>query len=124
MFNCSRHIEQLNIITASVTMQAMRSPSHPPTESLSLTRVLHALSDPVRLALVQSLAIKGEQACGAINLTVAKSTASHHFRVLREAGVIQMRPDGTQFINSLRKEDLDSRYPGLLVAVLRALGSG
>jgi DNA-binding transcriptional ArsR family regulator len=72
---------------------------------------------------VQSLATKGEQACGALNLNVAKSTASHHFRVLREAGVIQMRPDGTQFINSLRNEDLDKRFPGLLDAVLRAFGS-
>lgn len=99
----------------------MRTPSHPPTESLSLPRVLHALSDPVRLALVQSLAAEGEKACGALNLNVAKSTASHHFRVLREAGVIQMRPDGTQFINSLRKEDLDKRFPGLLDAVLKAV---
>ncbi|MFG6447298.1 ArsR/SmtB family transcription factor [Roseateles sp. BYS180W] len=98
----------------------MRSPSHPTLENLSLARVLYALSDPVRLSLVQSLATKGEQACGALNLTVAKSTASHHFRVLREAGVIRMRPEGTQFINSLRKDDLDRRFPGLLDAVLHA----
>lgn len=98
----------------------MRSPSHPPIENLSLARVLYALSDPVRLNLVQSLATKGEQACGALNLTVAKSTASHHFRVLREAGVIQMRPNGTQFINSLRKDDLNRRFPGLIDAVLHA----
>jgi len=98
----------------------MRSPSHPPTETLSLARVLHALSDPVRLSLVQSLATNGEQACGALNLAVAKSTASHHFRVLREAGVIQMRPEGTYFVNSLRKNDLDRRFPGLLDAVLQA----
>ena len=85
--------------------------------------MLHALSDPLRLALVQSLATKGEQACGTLNLAVAKSTASHHFRVLREAGVIQMRPDKTQFINSLRREDLDKRFPGLLDAILRATGT-
>ena len=99
----------------------MRSSSHPPIEALSLARVLYALSDPVRLSLVQSLATNGEQACGALNLPVAKSTASHHFRVLREAGVIQMHPDGTHFINSLRKDDLDRRFPGLLDAVLQAV---
>ncbi|HAT33542.1 MAG TPA: hypothetical protein DCW29_22675 [Janthinobacterium sp.] len=98
----------------------MRSPTHPSVESLSLARVLHALSDPLRLSLLHCLATEGEQACGALHLPVAKSTASHHFRVLREAGVIWMRPEGTQFINSLRREDLDSRFPGLLDAVLRA----
>lgn len=94
--------------------------NHPPTESLSLPSVLYALSDPVRLSLVQSLAAKGEQTCGALNPTVAKSTASHHFRVLREAGIIRMVPDGRQFLNSLRREDLDERFPGLLDAVLQA----
>ena len=61
-----------------------------------------------------------EQPCGTFGLSVAKSTASHHFRVLREAGVIQMRAEGTQYINSLRRKDLDSRFPGLLDAVLLA----
>jgi len=88
---------------------------------MTLTQVLYALSDPARLFIVQSLA-KGAQACGALSLPVAKSTASHHFRVLREAGIIQMQADGTQFINSLRREDLDSRFPGLLEAVLQASG--
>lgn len=97
----------------------MRTPTHPPIESLTLSGVLYALSDPARLSIVRSLACKGEQACGALSLPVAKSTASHHFRVLREAGLIQMRAEGTQFINSLRREELDSRFPGLLDAVLR-----
>ena len=87
-----------------------------------LTGVLYALSDPVRLSIVKHLAEDGGRACGTFCLPVAKSTASHHFRVLREAGVIQMRPEGTQCINTLRREDLDSRFPGLLDAVLRARG--
>lgn len=99
----------------------MRLPDHPPIETLSLEKVLHALSDPIRLNLVFSLATKGEQTCGALNLTVAKSTASHHFRVLRESGVIQMRPEGTHFINSLRKEELDSRFPGLLDTIIKVI---
>jgi DNA-binding transcriptional ArsR family regulator len=100
----------------------MRSPTHPPKESLTLASVLYALSDPARLSIVHSLASKGEQPCGALSLPVAKSTASHHFRVLREAGLIQMRAEGTQFINSLRREDMDALFPGLLDAVLGAAG--
>ncbi len=118
------NIEQLNPNRLGVTLQGMKLPHHPSVESLSLVRVLHALSDPVRLDLVQSLVTHGEQACGALNLSVAKSTASHHFRVLREAGVIQMRPFGTQFINSVRVDDLQSRFPGVLEAVLRAQQMG
>ncbi len=98
----------------------MRLLNHPPRDSLSLSRVLYALSDPVRLTIVKSIAAQGEQACGTFGLPVAKSTASHHFRVLREAGVIQMRAEGTQYMNSLRREDLDSRFPGLLDAILTA----
>jgi DNA-binding transcriptional ArsR family regulator len=98
----------------------MRALNHPNKENMTLARVLHALSDPARLSIVQSLATKGCQACGALNLPVAKSTASHHFRTLREAGVIHMRPEGTQYINMLRRDDLESRFPGLLDAVIRA----
>ena len=98
----------------------MRLHNHPATDSLTLTQVLYALSDPARLSIVESLAEKGAQPCGAMCLPVAKSTASHHFRVLREAGVIMMTAEGTQFINSLRRDDLESRFPGLLDAVLEA----
>jgi len=101
----------------------MRTVYHPPIESLSLERVLYALSDPIRLLLVRNLATNGAQACGALNLDVAKSTASHHFRVLRESGIIHMQPEGKQFINTLRKEELDARFPGLLDSVLNALGA-
>jgi DNA-binding transcriptional ArsR family regulator len=102
----------------------MRTLNHPNKEDMTLARVLHSLSDPARLCIVQSLATKGCQACGALNLPVAKSTASHHFRTLREAGVIHMQPEGTQYINALRREDLDSRFPGLLDAVIQACQTG
>jgi DNA-binding transcriptional ArsR family regulator len=98
----------------------MRSPTHPSLDDVTLSSLLYALSDPARLSIVQSLACKGEQPCGALSLPVAKSTASHHFRVLREAGLIHMRAEGTQFINSLRREELEQRFPGLLDAVLKA----
>ncbi len=98
----------------------MRTLYHPPKKSLTVADVLYALSDPVRLTIVKGLAANGGRACGTFNLPVAKSTASHHLRVLRAAGIIRMEPDGTQYLNTLRREDLDSRFPGLLDAVLRA----
>lgn len=101
----------------------MRTLNHPTRKSLSLPAVLYALSDPLRLTVVRKLATQGQHACGQFCLPVAKSTASHHFRVLREAGIIQMTPHGTQFITSLRREDLQKRFPGLLDAVLQASAS-
>jgi DNA-binding transcriptional ArsR family regulator len=92
---------------------------HPATEDLELASVLHALSDPHRLQIVRSLADDPEpRACGGFGLEVSKSTCTHHFRVLREAGVIRQRELGTARLNSLRREDLDGRFPGLLDAVL------
>ena len=99
-------------------MQDMRKMKFPDQEQISLTDVLYALSDPTRLQIVKSLADNGEQSCCAFNLPIAKSTLSHHFKVLRDAGVIYTRVEGTQSINSLRREDLNSRFPGLLDAVL------
>ncbi|MCL4163875.1 UNVERIFIED_CONTAM: hypothetical protein GTU68_023538 [Idotea baltica] len=96
----------------------MKVPNHPPIELMNISRVLHALSDPIRLNLVKQLADCGELSCGELDLQVAKSTASHHFRVLREAGVIRMTPKGTQYINSLRRQDLQNRFPNVLDSVL------
>ncbi|MBK8454045.1 MAG: helix-turn-helix domain-containing protein [Thiofilum sp.] len=98
----------------------MRKLQHPASDSLILTHVLYALSDPLRLSIVQKLAQTEGLTCGSFELPIAKSTASHHFRVLREAGVIHMRPEGTQYINSLRRTELDQRFPGLLDAILNA----
>ena len=88
---------------------------------LKLDAVLYALSDPVRLHIVHSLANRGELACFAAvaGLAIAKSTQSHHYRILREAGVIAQRKEGVCFISTLRKADLDAQFPGLLDAVLR-----
>jgi DNA-binding transcriptional ArsR family regulator len=92
-------------------------------ELLSLPTILHALSDPVRLRIVSQLADGNERTCGSLDLPVAKSTCSHHFRVLREAGVVAQRVDGKCRFNRLRSEALEQRFPGLLAAVLRAHGS-
>jgi DNA-binding transcriptional ArsR family regulator len=94
--------------------------SHPPRAELELAVVLHALSDPMRLRIVAGLSNGSERTCGSFDLPVVKSTCTHHFKVLREAGVIRQRLEGTTRLNSLRREDLEARFPGLLEAVLRA----
>jgi len=91
----------------------------PAADEFELVEVLHALSDPIRLQIVQELAAGGEQACGAMPLPVSASTRSHHLRILRDAGVTVTRVAGTQRMVSLRRNDLESRFPGLLDAVLR-----
>jgi DNA-binding transcriptional ArsR family regulator len=97
--------------------------AHPRVEDLELPAVLHALSDPIRLRIVRDLADGGACNCGTFTVPVAKSTLSHHLRVLRDAGVTYTEPVGTSRIVSLRREDLDGRFPGLLDAVLAAAPS-
>jgi DNA-binding transcriptional ArsR family regulator len=97
----------------------MREPSHPKTGDIELSRVLYALSDPVRLDVVRQLAREGEASCTALDRGRPKSSMSHHFRVLRDAGVVLTRCEGTAHMNSLRREELDRRFPGLLDAVLK-----
>jgi DNA-binding transcriptional ArsR family regulator len=94
---------------------------HPATDQIALPAVLAALSDPHRLRIVRELA-GAEDACrcGTFELGITKSTLTHHFRVLREAGVIRQEALGTSKLNWLRREDLDARFPGLLDAVLSA----
>jgi DNA-binding transcriptional ArsR family regulator len=106
----------------------MRPFNHPDRRAISLVGVLYALGDPVRLEIVKLLAAKGELSCSACDDAVqeigsekiAKSTLSHHFRILRESGVIFTRKVGTTHINSLRQEDLDTLFPGLLQVVLQS----
>jgi DNA-binding transcriptional ArsR family regulator len=92
---------------------------HPDRDQLELPAVLHALSDPQRLEIVRTLAQSPKACpCGSIELGVAKSTMTHHYRVLRESGVIRQERRGTTKLSEVRREDLNSRFPGLLDAVL------
>jgi DNA-binding transcriptional ArsR family regulator len=93
---------------------------HPPVDEIELTAVMHALSDPARLQVVRTLAAHEELACGSFDLGISKATASHHFKVLRESGVTRKRVEGAHHFLTLRREDLDARFPGLLDAVLAA----
>ena len=90
----------------------------PDTADLDLTAVLQALGDPIRLQIIRRLADEGERTCGSFELGISKATRSHHFKVLREAGITNTRPEGTHRHVSLRRDDLESRFPGLLDAVL------
>jgi DNA-binding transcriptional ArsR family regulator len=96
----------------------MRTIPHPPTAQLSLPGVLYALSDPVRLEIVGMLDADPELSCGRIAVPVSKSTLSHHLKVLREAGLTLTRAEGVQRFVSLRRHDIESRFPGLLTCVL------
>ncbi|MEV7143412.1 helix-turn-helix transcriptional regulator [Streptomyces tauricus] len=94
---------------------------HPPRAEIRLEAVLHALSDPLRLQVVRELAADGDElSCSHFDLPVTKSTTTHHFRVLREAGVIRQTYRGTAKMNGLRRDDLDGLFPGLLDSVLAA----
>ncbi len=95
--------------------------THPAVEEIELPAVLHALSDPQRLRIVRELAASAEPlACGSFALDVGKSTRTHHFRVLRQAGLIEQRREGTRRLSVLRRAEIDARFPGLLDAVLSA----
>lgn len=99
----------------------MKAQFFPAREEMTLEAVLYALSDPLRMAIVRCIAASGgERACVDFGLPIPKSTLAHHFKVLRSAGVLATRVEGTQSLNSLRRADLDARFPGLLDAVLCA----
>lgn len=83
--------------------------------------MLYALSDDIRLQIIKSLADHGEQSCNQLDIPIPNSTLSHHYKVLRESGVTHTRIEGTQRFVSLRCDDLNARFPGLLQAILQGL---
>lgn len=95
--------------------------NHPEREQIRLENVLFALGNPLRMGIVRQLASGAELTCGALIQDVAKSTMTHHWRVLRDSGVIWQRPQGRENLISLRREDLDARFPGLLETLLRVI---
>lgn len=98
-----------------------RTLEHPALDEIRLEGVLHALSDPMRLRIVRELAVcEAELPCSYFELPVTKSTTTHHFRVLRESGVIRQTYRGTAKMSGLRGDDLATLFPGLLDSVLDA----
>lgn len=93
---------------------------HPETSEFSLTRVLSALSDPLRLGIVHLLSDGQERQWGELDAPVSKSTLSHHMKTLRSAGITRTRDEGTRCYVHLRADDLEARFPGLLPSLLSA----
>ncbi len=121
MFYCTKMMEHTNNMCHIGILFFMAAPLfHPNRKEIDLASVLVALGDPVRLKIVARLAENGESPCGALGIEMPKSTVSHHFKILREAGIVRVRLEGTSRHLSLRHDDLSARFPGLLEAVLRA----
>ncbi|MGI5377353.1 ArsR/SmtB family transcription factor [Streptomyces sp. CA-251387] len=102
------------------------APEHTHPDDVSVQTALAALADPVRLALVRELAASEvwSRSCGSFDVPVGKAALSHHFAVLRGAGLVEQRDEGPRRVNRLRKEEFDARFPGLLDLVLRGDESG
>ncbi len=108
--------------TWSMLGSVMDEVIEPAAADFQLTRILAALADSHRLATVRYVARHGESWCTQVmqeaGLAMSKSTFSHHLRILREAGVLTKRIAGAKGYARVRKDDLDSRFPGLMDAVL------
>jgi DNA-binding transcriptional ArsR family regulator len=93
---------------------------HPDLKAVGLPAALHALSDPVRLAMIARLAEGESLNCSATcpQAAIPKSTLSNHFKVLRAAGLVETRAEGREMISHLRRDDFEARFPGLLATVL------
>ena len=101
-------------------MDGVQGLEYPARDEIQLVDVLQALGDPVRLQIVRFLeGSDGAIACHEIPIPVSKSTGSHHLKVLREAGVVKAQADGTKRYYTLRTDDLEARFPGLLDSVLQ-----
>jgi DNA-binding transcriptional ArsR family regulator len=96
---------------------------HPAAEDITLAGVLGALSDPMRLTILRKLLASGDRSlsCSAAApcAEMPKSTLSHHFRVLRDAGLIRTTKHGVENLNSVRLDDVNGRFPGLLKAIMK-----
>ncbi|TPQ18060.1 ArsR/SmtB family transcription factor [Streptomyces sporangiiformans] len=101
------------------------APVHTDPEEVSVLTALSALADPVRIQLIRELAGSADwtRSCGSFDVPVGKAALSHHFSVLRGAGLVEQRDQGPKRVNRLRREEFDARFPGLLDLLLRADGA-
>lgn len=98
----------------------MKTVLYPSLNKVPLSLIFDALSDPVRLKILKSLLEEGEISCGNCKSSLSKSTMSHHFKILRQTGLIQRREEGRVHFLSIRETEIEKRVPGLLV-LLRSL---
>jgi DNA-binding transcriptional ArsR family regulator len=107
------------------TVAGMRPLFHPPIEDVTVEGILHALSDPVRVAIFANIAISNcaHNCSNFVNISqkqIPKSTLSYHFKALREAGLIRAERRGVEMQNTSRCSEIESRFPGLIAAILHA----
>ncbi len=95
---------------------------HPKLEDVALPDLLFALSDPTRLGIVNMLADGAEHSSGELAGEIPKSTMSHHLKILREAGLTRTEPDGMRCRITLRRPEVERRFPGMLDAILQHAG--
>ncbi|MFE1921163.1 ArsR/SmtB family transcription factor [Streptomyces asoensis] len=97
------------------------APVHTDPGDVSVLTALSAVSDPIRMQLIRELAGSPDwtRSCGSFDVPVGKAAKSHHFSVLRAAGLLEQRDEGPKRVNRLRREEFDARFPGLLELVLR-----
>ncbi|HVJ46838.1 MAG TPA: helix-turn-helix domain-containing protein [Luteolibacter sp.] len=99
----------------------MKVYEHPEISEVTLPAVMQALSDPCRIAIVRELLAQDRPlACNEVPLDISKATRSHHFEVLRDAGLIHTAAEGTKCMTTLRRDDIEGRFPGLLSLVSSA----
>jgi DNA-binding transcriptional ArsR family regulator len=98
------------------------APIHADPMAVSVQTALSALADPVRIQLIRELAGSADwtRSCGSFDVPVGKAALSHHFSVLRGAGLAEQRDEGPRRVNRLRREEFEARFPGLLGLLLRA----
>ncbi|MER5198597.1 ArsR/SmtB family transcription factor [Streptomyces sp. NPDC002755] len=97
------------------------APVHTDPKEVSVLTALSAISDPVRIKLIRDLAGSADwtRSCGSFDVPVGKAALSHHFSVLRGAGLVEQRDEGPKRVNRLRREEFEERFPGLLALLLR-----
>ncbi|MGW0882113.1 ArsR/SmtB family transcription factor [Streptomyces sp. NPDC002671] len=102
------------------------APEHTHPDDVPVLTALAALADPVRVTLVRELASSADwsRSCGSFDVPVGKAALSHHFSVLRGAGLVEQRDEGPKRVNRLRRVEFDARFPGLLDLVLRETSIG
>ena len=101
-------------------MASVKNYIHPDLEDVPLTAALQALGDPCRVAIVRMMLNRGDEeiACNEVPVELSKATISHHFETLRDAGIIFTRVEGRKCLSTVRREEFDQRFPGLLNLVL------
>lgn len=98
----------------------MRDKKHPQIDDIEITDLMHGLSDPARIEIVRMIANAGRaMTCGELNADRPKSSMSHHFKILRDSGIILTLIEGKEHMNSLRTSELEKKFPGVMKSILK-----